>query len=209
MIKMTYKSDNKITVTQFEYKEIQHLRDLWSRGLMTWGQIFIPLILTVLIVAISQLPNFKEQNWGTQYLFLVWMILTIFIIYWRGVVHHIDKTIVWFYPRMLELEKETGMHLHSLYFFHNINKDAKKILAKKVNKEFKELNDMDYAEFRDTVISQGKNPQQLLLEIWKTPTTKFHKSVTRRGHGIQELILILIDISFLIYFLIGSILSWW
>jgi len=40
-----------------EYEQIQRLRELWTRSIMIWGQVFIPLILIIFSIFITKLPR--------------------------------------------------------------------------------------------------------------------------------------------------------
>ena len=51
-----------------EYERIQHLRELWSKAIMTWGQIFVPLGAGIVTFFTTQLPNFLEKGWGFPFL---------------------------------------------------------------------------------------------------------------------------------------------
>lgn len=122
------------------------------------------------------------------------------------VVHKIDKSIVALYPRMLEIEQQKNMHLQSSYYFSNLNKNALRELSLKVDKPKDELEKMDYIEFRETVREKGESPQQILLDVWKE--LKF-KSVTGRGHSIQNIIIAAIDVGFIVMILLGYSQGWW
>ena len=206
-----------------EYEEIQKLRQLWSRAIMTWNQIMIPLCAAIITLFVTQLPKFKEVGWGFQFLLFGWILFTALIIYWRLLVHHIDHNIVGMYPRMLELEKEKGRETQADYYFRNLNKTSKKELADKIEVEFKEIKTYKFRDFknkvkennnketfmtqRDTrehennkVFSYQKTPIDLLLEIWDELGWK---SVTSRGHGIQNWTLGVLIALFLIGIFLG------
>ncbi|MEA1893981.1 MAG: hypothetical protein U9N36_02015 [Euryarchaeota archaeon] len=122
-----------------EYEEIQKLRQLWSRAIMTWNQIMIPLCAAIITFFVTQLLKFKEIGWGFQFLLFGWILFTALIIYWRFLVHHIDHNIVGMYPRILELEKEKGMETQADYYFRDLNKKSKKKLADIMDVKFKEI----------------------------------------------------------------------
>lgn len=170
-----------------EYEEMQKLRQLWSRAIMTWNQIVIPLCAAIMTLFVTQLPKFKEFGWGFQFLLFGWGLFTAIIIYWRLSVHHIDHNIVGIYSRMLELEKEKGMEIQADYYFRNLSKKSKRELAGKIKVKFKEFKEIKtYRDFKNKVKENDKEekaPIDLLLEIWD----KFKwKSVTSRGHWIQN-----------------------
>ena len=58
-----------------EYEEIQRLRELWSRAIMTMNQIFLPLILVIFSIFVAQLPKFIEMEWGFYYLLAIFLIV--------------------------------------------------------------------------------------------------------------------------------------
>ena len=186
-----------------EYEEIQKLRQLWSRAIMTWNQIMIPLCAAIITLFVTQLLKFKEIGWGFQFLLFGWILFTALIIYWRLLVHHIDHNIVGMYPRMLELEKEKGMETQADYYFRNLNKKSKRELADKIEVEFKEIKTYKFRDFKNKVKendNKGKTPIDLLLEIWDELGWK---SVTSRGHGIQNCTLGILIALFLIGIFLG------
>lgn len=127
-----------------EYEQLQRLRELWSRAIMTWSQVFIPLGAGIIALFVTQLPNFASQGWSTPFLFVGWMLFTLCMVYWRWVVHHIDRQIVGMYLRMIELEKERKMETQTAYYYRNLNKKSIKYLASKLEVPFDELKNQDF-----------------------------------------------------------------
>ena len=58
-----------------EYEQIQELRKLWSRAIMTWGQIFIPLGAGIVALFVTQLGGFVDRGWGFEFLLSGWVLL--------------------------------------------------------------------------------------------------------------------------------------
>lgn len=72
------------------------------------------------------------------------MLFTLCMVYWRWVVHHIDRQIVGMYLRMIELEKERKMETQTAYYYRNLNKKSIKYLASKLEVPFDELKNQDF-----------------------------------------------------------------
>lgn len=185
-----------------EYEEIQKLRQLWSHAIMTWNQIMIPLCAAIITFFVSQLPKFIEKSWGFSFLLVGWTLFTMVVLYWRSLVHHIDFNIVGMYPRMLELEREKNMETQADYYYRNLSKKSKKYLGNKLNLMSNEFKDYKFRQFKDKVRENNNenNPIDLLLELWDEYGWN---SVNSRGHGIQNLMFVILIIIFLILILIG------
>jgi len=197
------KMTNKYNNAYDEYKEIQHLREIWSGGMGRWNQIFIPLSWAILALFITQLPKFKGENWGLQYLITGWLLLFVFLVFWRRICHLIDRQIVNFYPRCLELEKDLSFEMQSSYFFNNLSSNAKNFLAFQIeNMTCEKIQNIDYREFKDLT----KEPNELLLKVWD----KYKQSsVTNRGHFLIDSLAAGIIIGYGMVIIIGVHLNWW
>ncbi|HEC93042.1 MAG TPA: hypothetical protein ENI51_08650 [Candidatus Atribacteria bacterium] len=188
-----------------EYEQLQRLRELWSRAIMTWGQIFIPLGAAIIAFFVTQLLDFANRGWATPFLFIGWTLFSLCMIYWRWIVHQIDRQIVGMYPRMLELEKERKMETQAAYYYRNLNKKSIKYLANKLEIPFEELKNKDFREFKRKVAQKGDNPYDFLLDVWD----KFlYDSVTSRGHSFQDWVVGILIVVLLITIIVGSKLGW-
>ena len=92
-----------------EYEELRQLRILWSRTITTRDHIFIPAMLTLLAISLSQLPNFPPGG-VVHYLFAEWIILLIAGIYWRKLSRLVDSAIVGLYGRMFQSLSLIDLH---------------------------------------------------------------------------------------------------
>lgn len=217
----------------YEYEQIQRLRELWSKAIMTWGHIFVPLGAAIIGFLVSQLPKFECSGRGCSFLLIGWCLFTGVMVYWRWVVRDIDNAIVSLYPRMLELEEKLGMELQASYYYQNLNEKAKKRLATYIGKDYDYLKDWDYRAFKDYIKKHEKNnssPHSFLLKIWDEFVLKddyfseklwinklwishitrpVNYSVTSRGHGPQNFVILVIIIAFFILIICGHCGSWW
>jgi len=184
-----------------EYEQLHRLRELWSRAIMTWDQIFIPLGAAIIAFFVTQLPDFANRGWATPFLFIGWALFSLCMIYWRWVVHQIDKQIVRMYPRMLELEKERKMETQTAYYYRNLNKKSIKYLANTLRIQ---LENQDFREFKKKVAQKG-DPHDFLLNVWDN---FLQNSVTSRGHSFQDGVVGILIVVFLIAIILGSKLSW-
>ena len=187
-----------------EYEQLHRLRELWSRAIMIWGQIFIPLGAAIIAFFVTQIPDFANRGWTTPFLFIGWALFSVCMMYWRWIVHQIDRQIVGLYPRMLELEKERKMETQTAYYYRNLNKKSIRHLASKLGIPFDELKNQDFREFKRKVGQKG-DPHDFLLDVWD----KFrHNSVTSRGHNFQDWIVGVLIVIFLLAIISGSKLYW-
>lgn len=167
-----------------EYEQLHQLRELWSKAVMTWAQIFVPLGAAIIAFFVIQLPDFADRGWAIHFLFIGWFLFFLCMVYWRLVAHHIDRQIVGMYPRMLELEKEKGMETQTAYYYRNLNKKSIKYLANKLGVKFNELKNRNFRQFKSKAALKG-DPHDFVLDVWD----KFlHKSVKSRGHMPQDVI---------------------
>ena len=188
-----------------EYKEIQGLRALWWRSIMTWGQIFIPLGAAIISFFITQLLNFVDRGWGSPFLLLGWALFTFCMVYWRWVAHNIDSQIVQMYPRMLELEKSLGMETQASYYYSNLHKRAKQQIAKRIGVQYGELKQMKYRDFVQKISAKQINSYDLLLTVWDEFGPK---SVTSRGHKLQDCAVSVASLVLLALISVGTCLNW-
>jgi len=190
-----------------EYEEIQRLRELWTRSMITWGQISIPLGAGISALFISQFPIFKKLGWGAQFLLIGVGLFSIIMIHWRLIAHRIDNQIVNFYPRMLELEKENGFEAHATYYFENLSERAKNYLAHRLGIDCKKFRkNYKFRDFKKAIHEKKlrEKPIDLLLKVWDD----YHKdSVGTRGHKMQDFTVGLIIVSSLVGILVGHIMG--
>ncbi|WP_456400579.1 hypothetical protein [Persephonella sp.] len=185
----------KTSVSLEEYRYLQNLRESWARSITIWNQIFIPLGAGILAFFLSQIKNFGNSYY--IFLFLGWGIFSLCLLYWRWVVHHIDKQIVNLYPRIIELEKELKIEIYTAYFYKNLSKRSIKYLSEKLKIPQSELRKKDFRYFKK--ISQPTfNHYDLIIEVWDT---YFFKSVSSRGHLFQDILTIFVIFSVFISFI--------
>jgi hypothetical protein len=181
-----------------EYKQIQELRELRTRSIETWGRIFIPLGAGIVAFFVSQLGGFVDRNLGVGFLLTGWVLLFICMIYWRWVVHHIDEQIVGMYPRMLELERMTGMEIQTFYYFNNLNARGMQELAHTLGVERRDLQGLTYRQFRQRV-EPPDNIQDIFLNVWDRLEIR---SLRDRGHFPQNC-----AVGVIIFMLLGVIIG--
>lgn len=163
-----------------EYEELQKLRALWSKAIVTRDYIFIPLIMGIIAVSLSQLPNFPAE-WRIYFLAFEGMLLTFSVLYWRFLSIKTDEGIVGLYGRMLELEKEQQMDIQTKYFYSYLKSDYREKINKKVGLESENKN---FSKFKKAAELKAKDLHYtLLIEIWDKYE---NESVTSRGHEIHN-----------------------
>ena len=187
-----------------EYEQLQRLRELWSRAIMIWGQILIPLGAAIIAFFISQLPNVIDRGWGTAFLIIGWVLSSFCLVFWRFMVLHIDKGIVKLYSRMLELEKENDMETQAAYYYRHLNTASINYLANRLGINCSELKNRDFRDFKRKIAQKG-DPRDFLLEVWDR---FLHKSVTIRGHWIPNLAVAAFIVGFFMVIIVGSKLCW-
>lgn len=174
-----------------EYQEIQHLRDLWSKGMGGREQIFIPLGAAIVSFFLTFSLKFylESPKIGIYFLLIGWGLFSLVMVYWRYLSHHVDQQIVGMYPRMLELEKDLEMETQASYYFRNLNQESKNYLARELgNVTSTEVNNWDYCTFKNYIRNQNlnKKPHDYLLSVWD----KFkNHSVTSRGHAYGNILI--------------------
>jgi hypothetical protein len=186
-----------------EYQEIQHLRDLWSKGMATWGQILLPISFAI----VSYFLKMYIDSGNDKFLWVGWLLFLFVMLFWRVEVYLIDQQIVGLYPRLLEIESDCEMEAQASYYFRNLNRDAKNYLAKRLcddvdNVTCTELRNWDYRALRKYISNKGmaKKPHDYLLEVWDEfkhdkwaswlPSVNY--SVTGRGHIWKNFIIVIV-----------------
>ena len=163
-----------------EYEELQKLRALWSKAIITRDYIFIPLVMGIVAVSLSQLPNFPVE-WRIPFLVFEGILLTASALYWRSLSRSTDKEIVRLYGRMIELEKQNEMDIQTKYFYANLKSEHRKDINKKIGLDDKNSN---FSKFKEAAEAKQKNYHyDLLLEKWNQHE---YESVGTRGHIIHE-----------------------
>jgi len=161
-----------------EHEQIQRLRELWLRGIMTWGQVFLPLSSGIVAFFVTQ--SRSESGWDFQLLLIGWAIFSIVIACWRWLVHRLDEQIVGMYPRMLKLDKDRKQETQTTYYYNNLHKRSLLFICEKLSSEGSVLS---YEGFKNIAQSRGEDFYDLLLGAWN----KYGPySVTSRGHAFQD-----------------------
>lgn len=174
-----------------EYEQIQRLRELWSRAIMTWGQVFLPLGAAIVAFFVTQ-SRTDASGWDFQLLFIGWLLFSACMGYWRWVVHHIDEQIVGMYPSMLRLDKDRKWEMQTRYYYGHLHKRSLRLLSQELK-----LGDeaRRYEDFKSIAQSHGKDHYELLLKVWGTYD---RYSVTSRGHAPQDAIVLGVVVSLLV-----------
>ena len=175
-----------------EYQEVQRLRELWSKAIMTWGQVFIPLGAVIIAFFVSQTApgGFSTSDFGV--LMIGWSIFTVCMVYWRWVVHNIDEQIVKMYPILLRIEKANNWDLFTRYYFNNLANRSCRHLRHELGLESWPK---EYDDFVEAVRPKRLDHYGFLLSVWREFSTN---SVTDRGHRIQDIFVFAIIVLFLI-----------
>lgn len=204
--------DKEFEAKLVEYQELQHLRDIWSKGMGAREQIFIPLgaaIVSFFVTVYLKSLDGSSPDVKIYFLFIGWALFSLIMFYWRYLSHIVDQQIVGMYPRMLELESQLGMEMQASYYYRNLNLKAKNRLAEIVSGlTCEELKKWDYRKFKRYLSANKSNsPYYYLLKVWDDFVSVnnapwFNKflarccrvhlmnySVTSRGHAIQNVII--------------------
>jgi hypothetical protein len=171
---------------------------------MTWTQIFIPLGAAIISFFLTQLPDFVDREWATLFLCIGWGLLALCMIYWRWIVHRIDRQIVGLYPRILELEKERKMETQTSYYYRNLHIRSIRHLANMLGICPNELKNKDLRDFKRKMNQKG-DPYELLLAVWDK---YLHKSVTSRSHYMQDFVVFIILAGFFFTIIYGHTHCW-
>ena len=158
-----------------EYEQLQKLREIWSRAIMTWGQVIIPLGASIIAFFLYLAINLDAP----PLLFIGWLLFTFCMAYWRWIVHHIDKQIVHLYPRFISLERQLGWEIQTGYCYNNLTNSAQGFLRHELGLSSNPLDFEDFAQ-----IAQHENHTQygLLLAV----IARFGRSAFMRGHVAQD-----------------------
>jgi len=174
-----------------EYEELQKLRALWSKAIINRDYIFIPLVLGIISVSLSQLPNFPPE-WRFAFLTFEGILLTFAVVYWRYLSSVTDKGIVGLYGRMLEIEKRDKMDTQTQYYYRHLKSECRKEINKKIGLDLENSNFIKFREMAEA--KQEEYHYDLLLDVWNE--LEFD-SVDKRGNEIHHA------------FAIGIIVAYW
>ena len=174
-----------------EYEQVQRTREMWSRSIMIWGQVLIPLCAAIIafFVSIAAAGGFDSSDFS--FLIVGWAVFSICMFYWRWVVHHIDKQIVGLYPIMLRMEKEKEWDIHMRYYFNNLTNVSRKYLRHALGLE---QVPRDYDDFVVEVKHGGKDQYGLLSAIWR----QYGPYSVDRGHRKQNSGVVILIVLFLV-----------
>ena len=175
-----------------EYQQVQNLREMWSRFIMTWGQVLIPLGAAIVAFFVSQTApgGFDSEDCGI--LLIGWALFAICMVYWRWVVHHLDEQIVRLYPVMLRLDRTNNWDTQTRHYYHSLAKRSKRHLRHALGVESLPG---EYDDFVDEARHKGLDRYGILLDVWR----EFDQnSVGDRGHKIQDILVFTVIVLFLI-----------
>ena len=162
-----------------EYRQVQRLRELWMRSVMTWGQVFIPLgAAIVAFFAVQSGVGIGEPELAL--LLVGWFLLVVCMAYWRWMVHHIDSQIVSLYPMTLRLESELKWEAQSRSYFNHLNGRSREYLRDQLGLE---RSPKAYEELVDEARNQSRDHYTLLMSVWREYGGH---SVSPRGHRTQD-----------------------
>lgn len=176
-----------------EYKQIQQTRGMWSGFIMDWLKVMVP-IGGAFFGLFSYLGQVTVKYLPCSWLLplLGWLIFTTAILAWRIVVHHIIRQITAMYPRLLELEQRLGWTVHTIYYFNDLSNAGRKLVEERLRIQIGGLTERrNYLQYRDECLRQGKDPYQLLLDVWND---QGYQSVGSRGHAPQDVAVGLISL---------------
>lgn len=174
-----------------EYEQIQRLRELWSKSIMTWAQVVLPLSAAIVAFFVTQARS--KTGWDFPLLIIGWALFSLVMVYWRCVVHHIDEQIVALYPDMLRLDKTQGWETQTRYYYNNLSKRAKEHLWGKLLGQTGVA--PTYDTFKEKANEKKEEHYKLLHEVWSK--YGFH-SVGSRGHAPQDIAVLLVTTFFLV-----------
>jgi len=145
----------------------------------------------IVAVSLSQLPNFPP-DWRFPFLIFEGLLLTFSALYWRWLSLATDNGIVGLYGRMLELEKEKKMDIHTKYYYSYLKSEHRKEINNKIGID---NNNTNFANFRNAAESKREGYHyDILIEKWNELE---RESVTQRGHEIHNA------------FSIGLVVAYW
>ncbi len=174
-----------------EYEQVQRMREMWSRSIMIWGQVLIPLGAAIIafFVSIASAGGFDSSDFS--FLFVGWAVFSICMFYWRWIVYHINKQIVGLYPIMLRLEKEKKWDIHLRYYFANLSNISRKYLRHTLGLENVPR---DFDDFVAEVKHGSKDEYGLLSAIW----SQYGTYSVDLGHRKQNSGVVILIVLFLV-----------
>jgi len=163
-----------------EYEQVQRLREMWSRPIMIWGQVLLPVGVAVAGFFVRE-SLVRTGGWDFGLLLAGWFLLLICMGYWRWVVHHLDEKVVGLYPTMLRLERKDRRDTQTRYYFSNLAKRSRKHIRHQLGLE---RMPNGYEDFVEGAKQQNVDHYGLLLDVWHDYG---RNSVTDRGHRSQDI----------------------
>ena len=194
-----------------EYEQTIKLRELWTRSIMIWGQVLIPLGASIIAFFVYQTAKDGFSSNDFSILLIGWCLLAICMFYWRWIVHHIDEQIIELYPVILKLESEKGWEINIRYFYNNLSEKSNKRLIHELGLE--SLPKI-YDDFVDEVSKKSKvkkvsekgiDQYGLLLDCWRRYGIK---AVSDRGHKPQDIAVDII-LAFLLFLVLLLVIGAW
>jgi len=177
-----------------EYEGTQRLQELWTRSIMTWGQVLIPLGVVIIAFFVTQ-AGVSERGghyWDFKLLIIGWGLFAICMVFWRWVVHNLDERIVGLYPILLRIEKTNKWDTYTRYYFNNLANRSRRHIRHILGLERLPT---DYDDFVDEARHQGLDQYGLLLSVWREYGWN---SAGDRGHKIQDIAVFSLLVLFLI-----------
>lgn len=162
-----------------EYGQVQRIREMWSRSIMTWGQVLIPLSVAIIAFFVSITSDGGFERSDFIFLIVGWFIFSICMFYWRWIVSHISTQITGLYPIMLRMEKEKKWDIHLRYYFANLSNISREYLRHTLGLE---QEPKDFDEFVAEVKHGDKDVYGLFSAIW----SKYGAYSVNTGHRIQN-----------------------
>ncbi len=174
-----------------EYEQVQRIREMWSRSIMIWGQVLIPLgaAIVAFFVSIASTGGFD----GSDFSFLIvgWAVFSICMFYWRWIVNNINNQVVGLYPIMLRIEKEKKWDIHSRYYFGNLSNISRKYLRHALGLE---QVPRDFDDFVAEAKHGGKDVYGLLSAMW----SQYGTYSVDIGHRKQNSSVVILIVLFLV-----------
>lgn len=183
-----------------EYEQVQRVREMWSRSIMIWGQVLIPLGAAIIafFVSIASTGGFDGSDFS--FLIIGWAVFSLCMFYWRWIVYNINKQIVGLYPIMLRIEKEKKWDIHLRYYFGNLSNISRKDLRHTLG-----LEEMprDFDDFVAEVKHGGKDMYGLLSAIWSQYGT-YSVDIGHRKQNSGVVILIVLFLVLVLWTIWGA-----
>lgn len=194
-----------------EYEQTIKLRELWTRSIMIWGQVLIPLGAAIIafFVYLTARDGFSSNDFST--LLIGWFLFAICMFYWRWIVHHLDEQTIELYPVIIKLESEKKWETNTRYFYNHLSEKSKKRLTHELGME--SLPNI-YDDFVDEVSKKSKvkkvsekgaDQYVLLRDCWRRYGIK---AVSDRGHKPQDIAVDIIITLLLLLVLLLIIGAW-